>query len=378
MRIGIITLNGYHNFGNKLQNYSLEQVLLELGFEVETLFQRAGDYYSPDNKTSFYNLYTNLKKQKSNISKKEIFEYIYQKSNEASNKKIRIEQFINFKMFSEKYLNEVDYIISGNEMKLEIESRYDYFIVGSDQVWNPVWMIENWRNCLLGFTSYEKKLTYAPSFGVSELSDAEKNFFREHLKDFKSLSVREFAGAEIMKDLIGIDVPVVLDPTLLLTKEDWLKISSEHENKPSKPYILTYILGEYTKEMLEDINSLKVKYDLEVVNLMDLKVSQFYSTNPSEFLDFIQDCTIFLTDSFHGVVFANILEKYYVVYNRIDKNRSMNSRIETLNKLFSIENNFRTKMENVSLKEIDFTNFKTKLKSFKLESFEFIKGMLKN
>src|SRR5699024_9478535 len=99
--------------------------------------------------------------------------------------------------------------------------KYDFFITGSDQVWNPL-NINNLNKFFLTFTEPKKRIAYAPSISSDKLPEEYLADYKNWLEGMDSVSIREDTGAMIIKDLTGIDAPVLADPTLLLTKEEWL------------------------------------------------------------------------------------------------------------------------------------------------------------
>ncbi len=148
------------------------------------------------------------------------------------------------------------------------------------------------------------------------------------LSDMKAISVREDSGAQIVKDVAGRDAEVLLDPTLLLSKQKWLEIAKVSQ-KPNGEYILTYFLGKKPKEAVQLISRISRDTKLPVINIADLKDKQAYQTGPAEFVDYINSAAAVFTDSFHGVAFSILLETPFVVYERIGS-PSMYFRIETL------------------------------------------------
>ena len=195
---------------------------------------------------------------------------------------------------------------------------FDYFIVGSDQVWNPIYRKGSPID-FLTFAPQNKRVAYAPSFGIAEIPDKYISQYTKWLSEFNHLSVREDAGADIIKNLTSREASVLVDPTVMLTKDEWLSIAKPHKLKPNTPFLLTYFLGEVPKEVKGLISKLSTKYKLEVVNLGSYEQIERYAADPSEFIDYINSANIFLTDSFHGAVFSIILEKQFIVFNRVIK-----------------------------------------------------------
>jgi len=366
-KIGIMTLNGYYNYGNRLQNYALQESLKFLGFVVETIINRR-----TPKKTKFikriHNLGTN--------SYKEIYIKAYNKTWRKIRKKSIVKRTENFKEFTLNYINETNYFISENNIPKNLSDRYDYFVTGSDQVWNPVYTLGS-SIFFLTFAEKHKRIAYAPSFGVSEIKPEYKEKYKEWISEIPWLSVREDDGARIIKELTGRDAPVLVDPTLLLTKEKWLSIAKEAQNKPKGNYLLTYFLGGIPPKYKKQIKKIAKVNNLEVINLADIRDKETYRTGPSEFIDYINSCSVFCTDSFHGAVFSILFEKPFIVYERMGSTLSMFSRIETLLKKFKLESR---KAENIKSNEdvfnIDFSHVPAILEAERKKSYDFLKEAL--
>lgn len=340
-KIGILTLNGNNNYGNKLQNYALLKILKDLGFDVDTIwFEEAFSV-----------------KLKSKI--KRIF---------PLKKKFR--RINHFDKFTKNYLNRVYY------KNNDISNIYDYFVVGSDQVWNYNFSTFN-QNYLLSFSkNINKNISYAASFGVDNIVDEKKYEFIEGLNNFKKISVREDMGKEIIKNLIpNIDVDVVLDPTMLLNDEEWEKVINKPKNFKNKKYIFNYFLGNVSairKKQIEDYAKL---YDCEIINALDPN-DKYYSSGPSEFLYLEKNAFLICTDSFHSCVFAILFSRPFIVFDREDKEVNMNSRIETLLNKFKLQSHKYN--NNISYKNLD-CDYKEAYKVLEEErkkSKEFLKNAL--
>lgn len=368
-KIAILTLNGYFNYGNRLQNYALQEVLKELGFSVETIINESAKYRRRSERSKIYKL--------RNKNLYEIIQIIYRKFenklyvDNLKNKRTKI-----FKDFSKKFINETDFIISDESIPDDLAERYDYFVTGSDQVWNP-----NFRKGspidFLTFAPPEKRISYAASFGVSEIPEEYIENYKKWLSEMPHLSVREEAGAKIVKDLTGREATVSLDPTMLLTKEQWLSISQVPSHKPKKGYLLTYFLGNIPKERENLLKDIAKRNDLEIVNLARVKEKIPYLTGPSEFIDYIDSASVFCTDSFHGAAFSILLETPFIVFERIDNSPSMNSRIETLLTKFKLESRFAQNIKsNEQIFEIDYSHVPPILQKERDSSINYLKNAL--
>lgn len=311
MNIGIITLNGSFNYGNRLQNLALQWALEDLGHSVETIwFDR-----KPNSLLS--RTYFNLKAFiKNNIS--------------PPMEKIRYERFVEFSSL----INETKEKYDVWNVPDNLHHKYEKIVISSDQVWNPNYINDSgvYFGC---FAPSEKLLTYAASFGVSRLPVEVKKIYRERLSRLKYISLREELGNSILKEIIGREVPVHIDPTMLVTPDRWRTIM-ESNLRTDRKYILTYFLGSVSKDYKQQIYDIAREKNYEVMNLMDKKDPDIYTANPSEFLDFIDNAELFCTDSFHGVVFSILFETPFIVFKR-DNSRELYSRIETLLERFRLK-----------------------------------------
>ena len=370
-KIGIITLNGYFNYGNRLQNYALQDVIENFGFECETLINSTN---LSGQETTIAKSSIQIFMEKSLKEKIEMINYKLNKRkiNEYSDKRQNI--FINF---SKKYIKETNFNISINNIPPNLEEKYKYFISGSDQVWNPNDPAVSEIN-FMTFAPINKRLTYAPSFGVSKIPQQYKEDYKSWLEGIDNISVREQEGAKIIKDLTGKDALVVVDPTMLLTKEQWLSISKKHDNKPNKKYLLTYFLGGISKEVNKKVKKIAKQNNLKVVNLATLKDKKYYATGPSEFIDYINDASLFMTDSFHGCVFSVLLETPFVVCDRLGhtKEQNMSSRIETFLEKFQLQSRTFDRVTDEILFEKNYIEANEILEIERKISWDYLKEIL--
>lgn len=323
-KIGIVTLHGYHNYGNKLQNYALKEVLTEQGFEVDTMvLYEERDY--------LYTIVRNIKRLFQQSPSKSLLKVINKFKSQQykqDNKKLLDSRTNIFKQFSKHHLSEKFVKLDKGNIAT-INKDYDYFVTGSDQVWNPVY-ISNMEKYFLTFADKSKRIAYAPSFSCPKLPKSHEKKYRKWLKEMSRISVRETEGAEIIRELTGINAPVLVDPTLLLSKKQWLSIANKASNRPEQGYILTYFLGETSSDTEQYIQNLAQEKNMKIIRLGDIHDKESYITGPREFIDYINNATVLLTDSFHGVVFSILLETPFLVYERKTNIPTMYSRIETL------------------------------------------------
>ena len=370
-KVDILTLPGYFNYGNRLQNYALQEVIKNFSEEVETLIL-------PNASVQSSGTFNKIKK---------VFSYPLSKTVKVAtrkiNNKIRIVRYKGildqrenkFKQFSKKYINE-KHINSFDELK-QIAKDTDYFVVGSDQVWNPNYIKHQEQYYFLQFVEEEKRIAYAPSFGISEIPEEVKPQYKKWLSSIPYISVREKEGAKIIKQLTGRDAPVLVDPTLLLTKDEWLKISKVHAYKPSSKYLISYFWGKIPTERKTLIKQIAKKYNLEIVSIADLKDKKTYISDPSEFIDYINSASLVLTDSYHGTIFSILMETPFFVFERIG-GHSMYSRIETLLELTELSGREERDIDlNKEILNIDFSHVKGILEKERKKSFDFLSIAMK-
>lgn len=316
--VAIMTLYGEYNYGNRLQNYAVTQSLLKLGYNVETVVPIVRKKIKQKIKRTTLRIVSCffgaiLMKIKSN--------YV---------------RFNNFQRFTIKYVP-TRYIETKNfELPESLSNEYDMFVTGSDQVWNTSFGYhENvYNNYLLGFVSPEKRCCFSPSFGISFVEEKHRDMFKQELKKFHSLNAREEAGTKIIKELTGRDdVLTTIDPTLMLTKEEWYKVAKPIKKLPSE-YTLDYFLG---KTPTEDELYKSVSEECEKIKLLDKTNKKIYVSGPSEFIYLISKAKLVCTDSFHACVFSIIFEKPFIVFKREDSMENMFSRIETLLGMFGVD-----------------------------------------
>lgn len=344
------------NYGNKLQNFAVKKILERYNYKVETLcFERA-----KKNDTLRYAKYLFHK----------CTNYIF-----AKRKEYWLEYAV-FRKFDSKNIPAV-YIQNPNDIK-----GYDLYVIGSDQVWNAKWY--HYKPIrkdfyLLNFDKQVKKLCMAPSFGINELPKEWVSWFKDMLPTFTHISVREEKGAEIVKKLTGQDATVMVDPTMLLTQDEWKQIAKKPRNiNVSNGYILTYFLGGRNQQVESDLKAISEKHNLKIFNLMDENSPELCEIGPSEFIYMISNASLIMTDSFHASVFSFLFEKPFLVYPRSGAEDDMLSRLYTLINKFGLEDRF---VETEIPKDIFACNYKMGYEKLEIErnkAREFIEMSLKD
>lgn len=346
-KVGIITLSGNENYGNRLQNYALQKALIDLGCNPETIW------------VNNYPI---------------TFTYFIKKTIRTFINLNHIKLKINIKKFTNCYIKMSKYKINQNRDLNFLNDKYDYFVVGSDQVWNYTSGIMR-DYYFLSFSDYKKNIAYAPSLSVDCIEKSWVPVYKKGLSNIKNISVREQQGQKLIKKITGKDVPVVLDPTMLLTKDEWKSLEKKPNIADGK-YILTYFLGGKTQQIDEEIKYLSKKHNLKTIDLMDFKQTKNL-VGVNEFLYLFDNAEIIFTDSFHACVFSIIFNKPFFVFDRVYSGKSMNSRLDTLLKTFKQEKRkVKTLKENKSLFNCDYEETNKILELERKKSEDFLRNSL--
>jgi len=334
-RIGIHTIIDYVNYGNRLQNYAAQEILKSLGYEVESVINYPTKPIEKGLAFTLKRIVNALKLNPVTLIQK-AWEKVSDRKKKSLYEACQRAKAKSFKAFSDKYIVESDFTLRLNNIPENLNERYDFVVVGSDQIWNP-----NIRyGSPLDFLSYvspEKRIALAPSFGVSIIPEEFRERYANFLNDMAFLSVREEKGAELIQNLCGRKTEVLVDPTLVLKSEDWLKIATPAKNKPAKKYLLTYFIGAVSNNRLAVLKNMAKTNNLELVMMNSLHDTDRYAADPAEFLDYIRSASLVCTDSFHCIIFSMHFQSPFVVFDREGKSAPMGSRIDTLLGKFKFE-----------------------------------------
>ena len=223
-KICLITYYNTLNYGTSLQAYALQRTILNLGFECQILKNIPISPLEVSKNCKRTNLLYRLKTA--------IIKMVFSRKNK--------EKKLSFYSFCKENLSVCDYDLLNESDVKEINNRFNIFLVGSDQSWNPV-SGQRQKTFLLDFVYGNIKSAYGPSFGIQELPKRFERYYSEKLNDFSFLSTREDSGIRIIKNLTGKDASLVLDPVFLLSKNEWDVLSSGDDL--SFRYVLCYFLG---------------------------------------------------------------------------------------------------------------------------------------
>lgn len=260
---------------------------------------------------------------------------------------------------------------------------YDAIVVGSDQIWRPMYY-PNIANAFLDFTTgwNIKRIAYAPSFGVDkwEYTEQQTNECRILLSQFDAVSVRELSGVQLCEKYLGRSAEWVLDPTLLLQVDDYKALYNQNETPKSKGTLLNYILDSSTEsERIISAMSERMKLVPFRVNsrIEDASASLEERIQPpvEQWLRGFDDAEYIVTDSFHACVFSILFQKPFVVY--ANKKRGI-SRIESLLGYLGLENRIVRDISDINqVENINYVEIYKKLDEMRTKSLGYISASLK-
>jgi hypothetical protein len=371
MKIGILTQPLTNNYGGIIQAYALISILKRFGHEVRIVNRP----FKPVSKIRKVVSFTKRWLVKY-ILRRDIIVRVWPTNAEKNYIEKNLTRFIeNNIRFTEKINN------SGFS-KLQ-KYALEAFIVGSDQVWRPNYSpcIRNYFLDFLYGRNDVKKIAYAASFGVNdwELSPKQTKLCAILAKQFDAISVREDSAIRLCNEYLGVEAIHVLDPALLLQKEDYLRLI-EPEDIPRRENILfTYILNP-NKEKDMQITYISSLLTLNKVNGMPsnffhLKKSKkdladCIYPSVSDWLSGFRDAEFVITDSFHGTVFSIIFNKPFLVFTNKERG---NARFDSLLKLFHLEDRLITGNEiKPDLYKLDFSEVNKILKEEQEKSMKFL------
>lgn len=365
MKIALLTFHNTANFGAALQAYALQHYLEEKGFETEYL-----DYNSHHRRMIYdmpYRIKSSLK------SGKLVDAVLYTLGMPMMNMRKA-----KFDKFNEKYLHISKEVYHDKDELKKSNALYDKFIVGSDQVWNPG---NNGKDIafLLSFVEDSSKtISYASSFGVSEIPDFIKEDYAACFKRIEHLSTREVSGVNIIKEISGREAKLVLDPVFLLTKNQWMEIMDKETF--GHKYMFSYTnrknqtssFLKTTGFSLRGMKHHKLSRFTTVSDFVNPNVNVKYDMSPTEFITNIQNSELVISASFHCICFSIILNKPFVCF--LTGNEGKDERLKTLLTHFGLMDRVFTKdmrLEDVN-KPIDWEHVNKGLEEKRQDSIEYL------
>lgn len=377
MKIAILTLPLHTNYGGIIQNYALQTVLEKMGHEVYTI-----NLNKPKAKI-------NLAKAPLIISKRLIKKILGRKDGIIFLERKRNKDELVIKKYINRFINNKIHLTEPFYLKRDLQKinhmGFNSIIVGSDQVWRIPYTYPDIQTYFLDFIKNKniQKIAYSASFGTDDIEFSEEQIKEcgKLIKDFKRVSVREDSALDLINNKYKWECkykPIqTLDPTMLLTKEEYINLSSDYKNKLDGE--LFYYILDMTEDKKKVLDQMSKDLGYKPFTVKSISDNWFDDVQkqivpPIElWLQAFNKAKYIFTDSFHGCIFSIIFNKDFVAYG--NKERGL-SRFDSLIRMFNIKDRFIYKYEDYSFSLIqnliNWNNINTIHRKNKLESLELL------
>lgn len=383
--IGLVTCYFHHNYGSMLQAYATEMIMQQMGLPFQTIACKAPINYMQENKILYIIKKLLIADWKMRLGKMKIERAKKENPMFAKNWEIRNKAF---DQFAETFFHVSPYCKNREELTKMAEN-YSAFLVGSDQLWRTD-SVEHGYYTLEWVPGHIRKIAYSTSIGVKEVPwfQVEKN--KRFMNRFDHIALREQSACDLVYKLTGRKVPVVLDPTLLFTGDQWLGIQ-QREPLTNGKYIFCYLLGDNPSQR-KFIKRVKEKTGYKIVALQQLDdyissdegfADEAPYVGPCEFLNYIRNAEYVFTDSFHCSVFSILYKKNFFTFSRFAEGakQSTNTRIDNLLHITGLEDRRMTKdksVEDVISYKGSFDGVDARLNAYRKSSMDYLNNALKN
>lgn len=364
-KTGILTYQNTLNFGAALQCYALYTYLSrrypKRKFEIINYKSAIDDRYtingilknaSSSNRTKIRNIVSVMMSAK---------------------KKKKFNEFKKYLQFSEEYTQ--------GTLK-NIDGAYESYIIGSDQLWN--YKINNGDDhYFLDIVEDKERIsTYATSIGLSTVNNEFKNKCKRFIAHYGNIAVREKTAAELLEKTIKRKVLTVLDPVFLLEKEDWKQLAKEKNQKGEALYYI------FNKEYVSKANNIarsnndikkivKLNGDVKLKDYLNPSIKVAKNCGPIDFLSYIDNSNLILTDSFHCVAFSIMLHKNFVAFID-DEVMETNSRMKNLLEITGLQSRIYSGNSFSINEKIDWESVDQKIKAERDKSIQYLNSIFKN
>lgn len=296
MKVGILTFHDAHNYGAVLQAYALKKYIQKLGYEVK------------------------------------IINYHHETIPDGYPKEDNEKRWEKFNKFIKTLIDNEEKVYTKEEDLEQLD--IDFWICGSDQIWNTEITRGFNRGFFLDFKTNGKKISYAVSMGIPELPKEYEQKFKESLEKLDEISVREESLKQYAEKFVDKKIEITLDPTLLLDVSDYEKLLVENSYGQ---YVLIYALGP-DERLIKIAKKIAKEKKVEIIELNDKAKKDYFckqisDASPEEFLSLIKNAKAVITNSFHGTIFSIIFKKEFYTITRFNRN----SRMENILKIVGME-----------------------------------------
>lgn len=359
--IGIVTIIDHSNFGNRLQNYALQETLRLFGHEAVTIRNtpRRGDGARPWTRR--------LQTLRRSGPRAFADKWRAMRTPPFQPPELVMSRLRGNGNFTSELIAETDIPFEAMSDPAALAEQHDRFLVGSDQVWNPDLRRLNGID-FLTFARLEQRAAYATSIGVPRLDRYTARRYKTFLSGIPEISVREFEAADIVLALTGREVPVVLDPTMLVNIDQWRGLAVEGQ-RPAQRYLATFHLGDPDSASEAATAEFARTHGWLSVDMNDVETPEYFATTPAQFIATIMNAEFLITDSFHAAVFATLFRTPYAIRGRLQ----MNSRFSTLAAHTGIQAMGWTSAADLeALRDVDWTSVEARLDERRTHSLAFL------
>ena len=368
-KIGICTLFTGYNFGSALQAYASKVIVSKMNFEPK-VFKISGSLVKGRDVRLNKMLILFIRMMMYSENKFNVVKS-FKGNNKSDINETTIKEFNKF--YSEKINPD---IISYKKLKkVSKNDSYVAFICGSDQIWNSTaFYVDPFY--YLDFCPREKRIAYAPSFGRTYIPTYNKKIIKKYLNNIDRLSIRENSGKKMIKDLLDRDVEVCLDPTLLLSKDEWKKALDI--KKIDENYVFCYFLNEPSKNAKNMIHKLEKEKNLKIIFINNsYSFDNVIYGGPETFLTYLSSASYIITDSFHGVAFSINFQKKFYVFDRNYVTENQSTRIKSLLNIIHLDKTFEAS-DLIDEKYYNFKQVEEILKKEKEKSLNYLKNSIRS
>ncbi len=392
--VGVLTFHWANHIGAVLQAYCMQSILSDLGFDVEfinyipkleSLVKTYSDVLKIPRKYSVIRGLLNLS----------MFSAFRTIVGELANSlyAYKMERLKNeeFEIFRKSHLKLTKPVTSLTELKQAVE-KYDYVVVGDDQVWNPIFLMYSDYAYILPFKTSSKKMALAASIGVdpSNIPNHILNYFRLALRDFDFISVREKRHVSILSKLIGRDIYHIPDPVLLVRSEILSNLEQRVEF-PFDEFIMVYNLDPTILPVIdkisEDLGLPVVIYSKPYVFPLSQylqyrrwgKYVSIYNVGPKGFIYLIKKASYVITNSYHGVILSIRFKKSFAVVLGGVASKAPSRIIDLLEELGLLDRvvSNRSKLINTVKKDIDWNNVNLRVEEMSKNAYTLLREAFK-
>ena len=364
MKIGIITMHNVQNFGSVLQAYALQYSLEKMGCDSEII-----NYQFPPKKQTRITV---------KVIIQNVIVFLRALLLGFPQKKTKV-KFLKFRNECLK-LSPSEYNVDSIKNN---PPRYDIYMTGSDQVWNPRHVGVD-TNFMLAFAPNDSvKVSYASSFATSVISDEYHDLYKKYLSMYNKISVREPSGIHLVKKLSGKEATVCCDPVFLLSRDEWDFIANRSKRIIKNKYILVYALYymfDPYPELLSIIDYVQNTLGYQVIYLNGRREDAFRknskvlkSEGPEDFINLIRNAEIVITSSFHGTAFSLIYNKPLMSIVRNEDNSD--SRISSILSIVDANKSITPYNSNCNMTKEELYNLKCneqKLMDYRKKSLQYL------